>query len=108
MRSRRAASIAIAVVLAQSAPARGAIDDKGMGVASAIALLALARSHAPLAGDVIFLGVADEEAGGALGAGYMVQHHLDLFANAGVVLNEGGYIATDNAGAVRYYAVETA
>ena len=88
---------------------RGAIDDKGMGAASAIALLALAREHAPLASDVIFLGVADEEAGGALGAGFMVERHFDLFANAGVVLNEGGYIATDAAtGAVRYYAVETA
>jgi acetylornithine deacetylase/succinyl-diaminopimelate desuccinylase-like protein len=88
---------------------RGAVDDKGMGVASAIALLALARERARLAGDLIFLGVADEEAGGALGAGFMVDQHFDLFANAGVVLNEGGYIATDSAtGAVRYYAVETA
>jgi acetylornithine deacetylase/succinyl-diaminopimelate desuccinylase-like protein len=88
---------------------RGAIDDKGMGVASAIAMLALAREHAQLASDVVFLGVADEEAGGALGAGYMAAQHFDLFANAGVVLNEGGYIATDAAtGAVRYYAVETA
>jgi acetylornithine deacetylase/succinyl-diaminopimelate desuccinylase-like protein len=87
---------------------RGAIDDKGMGVASAIALLALARGHAPLAGDVIFLGVADEEAGGAAGAGFMVEQHFDLFANAGVVLNEGGYIAVDaETGAAGYYAVET-
>ncbi|TMA36245.1 MAG: M20/M25/M40 family metallo-hydrolase [Deltaproteobacteria bacterium] len=88
---------------------RGAVDDKGMGAASAITLLALAREHAELAGDVIFLGVADEEAGGALGAGFMVEQHFDLFANAGVVLNEGGYIATDaETGAARYYAVETA
>jgi acetylornithine deacetylase/succinyl-diaminopimelate desuccinylase-like protein len=88
---------------------RGAVDDKGMGAASAIALLALAREHARLAGDVIFLGVADEEAGGALGAGFMTEQHFDLFANAGVVLNEGGYIATDaKSGSVRYYAVETA
>jgi acetylornithine deacetylase/succinyl-diaminopimelate desuccinylase-like protein len=87
---------------------RGAIDVKGMGVSNAITMLALARAKAKLASDVIFLGVADEEAGGALGAGFMVDKHFDLFAGAGVVLNEGGYIATDNAGAVRYYAVETA
>jgi acetylornithine deacetylase/succinyl-diaminopimelate desuccinylase-like protein len=88
---------------------RGAVDDKSMGAASAIVLLALAREHAALAGDVIFLGVADEEAGGALGAGFMVEQHFDLFANAGVVLNEGGYIATDaETGEARYYAVETA
>jgi acetylornithine deacetylase/succinyl-diaminopimelate desuccinylase-like protein len=88
---------------------RGAIDDKSMGIASAAALLALHRERAALAGDVIFLGVADEEAGGAAGAGFMVAEHFDLFANAGVVLNEGGYIATDaQSGQVRYYAVETA
>jgi acetylornithine deacetylase/succinyl-diaminopimelate desuccinylase-like protein len=87
---------------------RGAIDVKGMGITNAMALLALARAKATLASDVIFLGVADEEAGGALGAGFMVDKHFDLFAGAGVVLNEGGYIATDNAGEVRYYAVETA
>jgi acetylornithine deacetylase/succinyl-diaminopimelate desuccinylase-like protein len=88
---------------------RGAIDDKSMGAASAIVLLALARERAALASDVIVLGVADEEAGGALGAGFIVQQHFDLLANAGVVLNEGGYIATDpETGAARYYAVETA
>ncbi len=87
---------------------RGAIDDKGMGIASAVAVLALARGHTSLAGDVVFLGVADEEAGGAFGAGFMAKKHLDLFANVGVILNEGGYIAVDRAGAVSYYAVETA
>lgn len=87
---------------------RGAIDVKGMGVTNAIALLALKRAKAKLASDVIFLGVADEEAGGALGAGFMVEQHFAVFAGAGVVLNEGGYIATDNAGEVRFYGVETA
>jgi acetylornithine deacetylase/succinyl-diaminopimelate desuccinylase-like protein len=86
---------------------RGAIDDKGMGVANAVAMLALKRSNASLRSDVIFLGVADEEAGGAQGAGFMVDKHFDSLSGAGVVLNEGGYIATDNAGAVRFYAVET-
>jgi acetylornithine deacetylase/succinyl-diaminopimelate desuccinylase-like protein len=87
---------------------RGALDDKGMGIASALTLIALARSGAPLAGDVVFLGVADEEAGGALGAGFMAEQHFELFANAGVVLNEGGYIALDENGAPRFYAVEVA
>jgi acetylornithine deacetylase/succinyl-diaminopimelate desuccinylase-like protein len=87
---------------------RGAIDVKGMGIALLVAFLALHREQTPLASDVIFLGVADEEAGGALGAGFMVERHFEMFANAGVVLNEGGYIATDGAGAVRHYAVESA
>jgi acetylornithine deacetylase/succinyl-diaminopimelate desuccinylase-like protein len=57
---------------------------------------------------VVFLGVADEEAGGALGARFIAEQHFELFANAGVVLNEGGWIALDEAGVVRYYAVEAA
>jgi len=87
---------------------RGALDVKGMGITNAITLLALNREQASLQSDVVFLGVADEEAGGALGAGFMAEQHFELFANAGVVLNEGGFIAIDAAGAVRYYAVETA
>jgi acetylornithine deacetylase/succinyl-diaminopimelate desuccinylase-like protein len=87
---------------------RGAIDVKGMGIALLVSFLALHREQTPLAGDVVFLGVADEEAGGSLGAGFMVDRHFELFANAGVVLNEGGYIAADETGAVRYYAVESA
>jgi len=85
---------------------RGALDDKAMGASSAVALIELARAKAPLASDVIFLGVADEEDGGALGAGFMVEQHFDLFEDAGVVLNEGGYIATDNAGAVLFWGIE--
>jgi acetylornithine deacetylase/succinyl-diaminopimelate desuccinylase-like protein len=37
---------------------RGAIDVKGMGVTNAMTMLALARTKAKLASDVIFLGVA--------------------------------------------------
>ena len=85
---------------------RGALDTKSAGITHAVALLALARAGAVLQSDVVFLGVADEEAGGRMGAGYMVEEHFELFANAGVVLNEGGWIAADDTGAVRYYAVE--
>ena len=55
-------------------------------------LLALKRQNIPLKGDVIFLGTADEEAGGAMGAGYLLEKHPELFANVGLVLNEGGGI----------------
>jgi acetylornithine deacetylase/succinyl-diaminopimelate desuccinylase-like protein len=87
---------------------RGALDTKASGITHAMTLLALARAGMLLGGDVVFLGVADEEAGGRMGAGFMVEQHFELFANAGVVLNEGGWIAADDAGVPRYYAVETA
>ena len=87
---------------------RGALDVKGMGVANALVLLALAREGGPRAADVIFLGVADEEAGGARGAGFMLERHFALFEGAGVVLNEGGYIALGPGGEPAYYAVEIA
>ncbi|MDE0909950.1 MAG: M20/M25/M40 family metallo-hydrolase [Myxococcota bacterium] len=87
---------------------RGAIDTKGMGVANALALLTLKRSGIQLAGDVIFLGVADEEAGGKMGAGYVVKTHPEWFEGTSVVLNEGGYIASDADGKIVFYGVEAA
>ena len=51
---------------------RGAVDMKHMAAMSAVTLLELARKKTPLARDVIFAGVADEEAGGRYGAGWLV------------------------------------
>ena len=82
---------------------RGALDMKSMGILELMAFLTLKREGTPLKADVIFLGTADEEAGGLLGAGYMVKEHFDLFANAGTVLNEFGFIPLDDNGKVRYY-----
>ena len=48
---------------------RGALDDKGPGIMELAAMLTLKRQKIALKSDVIFLGTADEEAGGALGAG---------------------------------------
>lgn len=67
---------------------RGAMDMKGMVAMELEALLQLAESRRPLDGDVILLAVADEEAGGALGAGWLTEHHPELF-KSGWVLNEG-------------------
>lgn len=83
---------------------RGAIDDKGMGIQELMAMLILKRQGVPLKRDVIFLGTADEEAGGAFGAGYMVREHFDLVKDAEFVLNEGGWIALRD-GKVWYYGV---
>lgn len=70
--------------------ARGALDTKTLGIMELEAFLALHRLKVPLARDVIFLATADEEAGGTFGAGWVVTHHPEAFAGAGLLLNEGG------------------
>ena len=69
---------------------RGALDVKSLGIANLMAMLDLKRSGATLSRDVIFLGVADEEAGGARGCGELLEKSPELFENVGFVLNEGG------------------
>jgi acetylornithine deacetylase/succinyl-diaminopimelate desuccinylase-like protein len=70
--------------------ARGALDTKTLGIMELEAFLALHRLKVPLARDVIFMATADEEAGGTFGAGWVVTHHAEAFAGAGLLLNEGG------------------
>lgn len=69
---------------------RGALDMKSLGVAQLQAFLALAASNARLSRDVWFVATADEEAGGAFGAGFMAREHPEVFKNVGFLLNEGG------------------
>ena len=83
---------------------RGALDMKGMGILELMAMLALKRTRVALKADVIFLGTADEEMGGRLGAGFIVDKHPDLVKDAGVVLNEGGAIALQG-GRPRFFAI---
>jgi acetylornithine deacetylase/succinyl-diaminopimelate desuccinylase-like protein len=68
---------------------RGALDTKQLAAMELMVMLLLKRAGKPLARDVIFMGNADEEAGGKLGAGWMVEHHRDLI-NAEYAINEGG------------------
>ena len=69
--------------------ARGASDDKGVVAGSFHVLLELWRQKTPLDRDVIFLGVADEEAGGVLGITYMLEQHRDKI-DAEFAINEAG------------------
>lgn len=87
---------------------RGALDMKGSAILELMTILALKRQNVPLKGDVIFLGTADEEAGGALGAGYLVEKQPELFKNVGLVLNEGGSIRVGDDGRARVYNVSVA
>lgn len=73
---------------------RGALDIKSLGIAELMALVDLKRRNVPLKRDVIYLAVADEELGGLHGCKEILDQHPELFANAGFVLNEGGYNET--------------
>jgi acetylornithine deacetylase/succinyl-diaminopimelate desuccinylase-like protein len=87
---------------------RGALDMKGPAIAELMTLLALKRNNVALLRDVIFLGTADEEAGGALGAGFLLEKHPAFFENVGVVLNEGGGVRLGSDGKVQSYSVSVA
>lgn len=69
---------------------RGSIDDKSVGIAHLMAFLDLHRSRLALRRDIVFLAVADEEAGGLRGAGELLESNPEIFENVGFVINEGG------------------
>jgi acetylornithine deacetylase/succinyl-diaminopimelate desuccinylase-like protein len=73
---------------------RGAIDMKSMGVMQLMTVLSLAREGVALERDVVFVAVADEEAGGVMGAAWLTEHHPELVACRDVI-NEGGYGLTE-------------
>jgi acetylornithine deacetylase/succinyl-diaminopimelate desuccinylase-like protein len=68
---------------------RGAADMKGTVAAQAMALILLRRSQVPLAHGVSFVCVADEEAGGAYGMGWVARERAE-WVRGGLCLNEGG------------------
>ena len=86
---------------------RGSIDDKGPGVIDLMAMLAIRRAGILLDRDIIFIATCDEEAGGGLGASWVIQHEADIFSDAGYVLNEGESIDSRPNGR-RYFAVSIA
>lgn len=81
---------------------RGALDMKG-GVAMMVcALLDAIDRGRPPAGDVVLACVADEEAGGAHGAGYLVEEHPQLFEGIRHGIGEGGGSRQEIAGSAFY------
>ena len=75
---------------------RGALDTKLLGIAHFQTFIALHRLRVPLNRDVIFMATADEEAGGAFGAGWIVKNRPEAFRGVGFVLNEGGDGSLEN------------
>lgn len=70
---------------------RGTVDMKQMTAMSLMALLAAKRKQIQLKRDIIFAAVADEEAGGKLGAAYLVEHHPDLIRAEYALGEMGGF-----------------
>ena len=69
---------------------RGSLDMKNYGIVQLMSMLQLARHGVKLDRDLLLLAVCDEEIGGELGAGWMVENHWDDMAPE-FVLDEGGF-----------------
>ncbi|MBI2214395.1 MAG: M20/M25/M40 family metallo-hydrolase [Acidobacteria bacterium] len=73
---------------------RGTLDMKSIGISHLLAFADLAAMESPPQRDVVFLAVADEEAGGALGVAWLLANRPDVFEDVGFALNEGGISET--------------
>jgi len=85
---------------------RGALDMKHMVAMSLTMMLLAKRSGAKLKRDLIFAAVADEEAGGAMGAGFLVKNHPDKL-KAEYAIGEMGGFSICMAGKI-FYPVQVA
>lgn len=75
---------------------RGAVDMKHMAAMSLVVLMELRRRKVRLSRDVVFAAVADEEAGGAWGAGYLVDREPELIGSQYCLTEVGGMTVTVN------------
>jgi acetylornithine deacetylase/succinyl-diaminopimelate desuccinylase-like protein len=86
---------------------RGAVDDKSLGIAFLAALVDLKRRGVPLARDLLFVAVPDEESGGNEGTAWLIAHHPELFAGVEAVIGEGG-LNLVSGGHLRWWGIEVA
>ena len=84
---------------------RGAMDFKGGLAAFTVAASRLARAKVALKRDIILLAEADEE-GGSYGTSWLAETNWPKI-DAGVSLNEGGWIFEDGRGTPRLMGVTT-
>lgn len=87
---------------------RGAVDDKSLGIAQLAAFVDLKRRKVPLARDVIYLAVADEENGGGQGVGWIMDRHPELFQGVEGVVGEGGRSQVSGDGHILWWGIEVA
>ena len=77
---------------------RGAVDMLNLTASMAVATKHLARQGWRPRGTLVYLGVADEEAGGEHGADWLVQHEFDAVGADYVVTESGGWTVHGPAG----------
>lgn len=85
---------------------RGAVDMLNMAAMSAMALLLLKRRGVRLKRDLIFAGVADEEAGSENGSLWLARNHPELVQAEYALSEIGGF--TLHSGGERFYPVQVA
>jgi acetylornithine deacetylase/succinyl-diaminopimelate desuccinylase-like protein len=83
---------------------RGALDMKGPLTMLLAAFLKAKAENVPLAGDVVFAAVADEEHSGNFGTKYLVERRPELFAGVRYALGEFGGFNLNVAGQA-FYAI---
>jgi acetylornithine deacetylase/succinyl-diaminopimelate desuccinylase-like protein len=79
---------------------RGAQDMKGTGIVELVTFLLHKRLNLPLKRDLVFMAVADEEAGSAYGVEFLDREHPELL-DCEYVINEGGSGSTEVLGIER-------
>jgi acetylornithine deacetylase/succinyl-diaminopimelate desuccinylase-like protein len=87
---------------------RGAVDMKDMDAMTLALVRDWARTGVRPPRDIVLAFVADEEAGGTLGARWIVDEHPDLFADCSEAISEVGGFSITLKDDVRAYLVETA
>lgn len=85
---------------------RGAIDMKNMVAMEMMVLAILRRQGVKLRRDLLFAGVADEEAGCTWGSLYLADHHPEKLRSEYAISEIGGF--TMYSGGHRYYPVQIA
>ncbi|MCW2780793.1 MAG: dapE 4 [Marmoricola sp.] len=86
---------------------RGAVDMKDFDAMLLSSVRARARAGVVPDRPLVLCFTADEEAGGAKGAGYLVQHHRELLADCTIAVGEVGGFSTTVRGR-RVYLIEAA
>ncbi len=87
---------------------RGAVDMKDMDAMTLAVVRDLLRSGRRPPRDLVLAFVADEEAGGTLGARWLVDNHPQLFADCTEAISEVGGFSYTVSDDLRLYLIETA
>jgi acetylornithine deacetylase/succinyl-diaminopimelate desuccinylase-like protein len=87
---------------------RGSVDMKDMDAMTLAVIRGWARTGAQPERDLVLAFVADEEAGGAFGAHWLVDNHADLFADCTEAISEVGGFSVTVGSDLRLYLIQTA